>query len=72
MEESNNVNVLFDIEYIDTISNEVSLAQIDKFDQIKTHLDGLRKSKLITIDEWYNALIFVREKLKLPYVKWLY
>lgn len=63
------VNVLYDIEYIDTISDEISSEKSDCFSRIKIVLDNLKKQNLITSDEWYNALLFTREKLNLPYVK---
>ena len=63
------INILHDIEYIDTISNDISLENIKKFKLIKSTLDYLKKLKLITIDEWYKTLLLVREKLNLPYCK---
>ena len=63
------INVLFDIEYIDTISGSIGIEKIEKFNQIKSQLDYLKKLKLITVNEWYTALIFCREKLNLPYCK---
>lgn len=63
------INILFDIEYIDTISGSIGIEKIEKFNQIKSQLDYLKKLKLITINEWYKALIFCREKLNLPYCK---
>lgn len=63
------INILHDIEYIDTISNDLSLENIEKFKLIKSTLDYLKKLKLITIDEWYKTLLLVREKLNLPYCK---
>lgn len=63
------INILHDIEYIDTISNDLSLENIEKFKLIKSTLDYLKKLKLITIDEWYKTLLLVRENLNLPYCK---
>lgn len=34
--------------------------------QIKSVLDSLKKERLITIDEWYDAILFSRKKLDLP------
>ena len=33
--------------------------------QIKSTLDSLKKERLITIDEWYDAILFSRKKLDL-------
>ena len=41
------INILHDIEYIDTISNDLSLENIEKFKLIKSTLDYLKKLKLI-------------------------
>lgn len=63
------VNILFDIEYIDTISNEISLEDLSRFNKIKRILDYIKSKNLITFDEWYNALLLTRKRLNLPYVK---
>ncbi len=63
------VNILFDIEYIDTISNEISLEDLSRFNKIKRLLDYIKSRNLITFDEWYNALLLTRKRLNLPYVK---
>lgn len=63
------VNILFDIEYIDTISNEISLEDLSRFNKIKRLLDYIKSKNLITFDEWYNALLLTRKRLNLPYVK---
>lgn len=34
--------------------------------QAKSILDSLKNNKLISVDEWYSAILFVRRKLNLP------
>lgn len=63
------IDILYEAEYVDTISANISNEKINRFNQIKDILNLLKTQKLITNNEWYDALIFTRELLNLPLCK---
>lgn len=38
----------------------------------KRIIDSLKNNNLISIDEWYNSILFVRNKLNLPICDFVY